>query len=205
MIADNDLALGRVVEAITNSPYWKDSVIFVIEDDAQNGVDHVDGHRMPGFVVSPYTRRQSVNSHYFTQIDVVRAMEQILGLFPMNQMDTAVDPTAMASVFTPKADFTPYKALPNIVPLDELNPAPAALRGVARDWAIACTHMDFSEPDAADEDLLNRVIWYSATGFRRAYPGDPRVLLPGEVLARRAANVRATPARAAAPAAPNRG
>ena len=94
MVADNDLALGRVVEAISNSPYWKDSIIFVIEDDAQNGVDHVDGHRTIGFVISPYTRRGIVDSRYYTQIDWIRSMEQILGLPPMNQMDMAVDPTS---------------------------------------------------------------------------------------------------------------
>lgn len=181
MVADNDLALGRVVEAISQSPYWKDSVIFVVEDDAQNGVDHVDGHRMPGFVVSPYTRRGSVDSHYYTQIDVMRAMEQILGLGPMNQIDMAVEQDSMRHVFTTKADFTTYRARPNLIPLDELNPAVSALKGVERDWAIASSRMNFSQPDAADEDLLNRAIWYSTTGFKRPYPGDKRVLSPRQV------------------------
>src|SRR4029434_3518616 len=113
MVADNDLALGRVIEAISTSPYWKDSVIFVIEDDAQNGVDHVDGHRTIGYVASPYTKRGVVDSRYYSQLDMIRTMEQILGLPTMNQMDLAVEPTSMAGVFKSKPDFTPFTAVPN--------------------------------------------------------------------------------------------
>lgn len=181
MVADNDLALGRVVEAISHSPYWKDSVIFVIEDDAQNGVDHVDGHRTIGFVISPYTKRQVVDSHYYTQIDFVRTIEQILGLPPMNQMDMAVEPTSMKYVFNNRPDRTRFKALPNQIPLDELNPSVGALKGMQREWALASARMDFSKPDAADEDLLNRAIWYATKGFNKPYPGDPRVFAPQEV------------------------
>ena len=181
MVADNDLAVGRVVEAISQSPYWKDSVIFVIEDDAQNGVDHVDGHRTIGAVISPYTKRGAVDSHYYTQIDLVRAMEQILGLPPMNQMDLAVEPTAMRHAFARRPDFTPFQALPNQIPLDELNPSPAALAGLQKEWAIASAQMDFSRPDAADEQMLNRAIWYGTRGFDVPYPGDGRVLRPDEV------------------------
>ncbi len=181
MVADNDLALGRVVEAISRSPYWKDSVIFVIEDDAQNGVDHVDGHRTIGFVISPYTKRQVVDSHYYTQIDFVRTIEQILGLPPMNQMDMAVEPTSMKHVFRNRPNRTRFRALPNQVPLDELNPQVSALKGLQKEWALASARMDFSKPDAADENLLNRVIWYSTKGFDKPYPGDSRVLAPQEV------------------------
>ena len=88
-------------------------MIFVIEDDAQNGVDHVDGHRTIGFVISPYTKRGVVDSRYYTQIDMVRAMEQILGLPPMNQMDMAVEPDEHGDVFTRSPDLTPFTALPN--------------------------------------------------------------------------------------------
>ncbi len=181
MVADNDLALGRVVEAISTSPYWKDSVIFVIEDDAQNGVDHVDGHRTIGFVVSPYTKRQVVNSRYYTQIDFIRTIEQILGLPPMNQMDMAVEPTSMKHVFMAKADSTPFRALPNQIPLDELNPDLARLKGIEKAWAIASSKMDFSKPDAADTEMLNRLTWYATRGFDTPYPGDDKVLLPSEV------------------------
>jgi hypothetical protein len=192
MVADNDLALGRVVEAISNSPYWKESAIFVIEDDAQNGVDHVDGHRTIGYVISPYTKRGVVDSRYYTQIDLIRAMEQILGLPPMNQIDMAVSPTSMRHVFTDDPDFTPFHAVPNQVPLDELNPALARLTGVQLEWALASEKMDFSAPDVADEDLLNRAIWYATKGFDVPYPGDGRVLRPSEV----EAHVEALRARA---------
>jgi YVTN family beta-propeller protein len=181
MVADNDLALGRVVEAISNSPYWKDSVIFVIEDDAQNGVDHVDGHRTIGYVISPYTKRGVVDSRYYTQIDMIRAMEQILGLPPMNQMDMAVEPTSMRQVFTHAPDFSPFRYLPNQVPLNELNPSLAGLTGVQREWAVASNAMNFSRPDIAGEDALNRAIWYATKGFDVPYPGDDRVLRPSEV------------------------
>lgn len=181
MVADNDLALGRVVEAISHSPYWKDSVIFVIEDDAQNGVDHVDGHRTIGFVVSPYTKRGVVNSRYYTQIDFIRAMEQILGLPPMNQMDLAVEPTSLKPAFKKTPTFTPYVATPNQIPLDELNPSLTSLSGLQKQWALASAQLDSSKPDAADEKLLNRVIWYATKGFDKPYPGDERVLAPHEV------------------------
>jgi YVTN family beta-propeller protein len=181
MVADNDLALGRVIEAISKSPYWKDSVIFVIEDDAQNGVDHVDGHRTIGYVVSPYTKRGVVDSRYYSQLDMIRTIEQILGLPPMNQMDMAIEPTSMVNVFTSKPNFSPFSALPNQVPLDELNVSPSTLNGIALEWAQASEEMDFSRPDVAGEDLLNRAIWYSTKGFDVPYPGDRRVLRPSEV------------------------
>ena len=181
MVADNDLALGRVIEAISHSPYWKDSAIFVVEDDAQNGVDHVDGHRTIGYVVSPYTKRGKVDSRYYTQIDFIRTMEQILGLPPMNQMDLAVSPTAMKHAFTDKPDLRPFKAVPNLIALDEMNPGSTALNGIKKEWALASAELDFSKPDAADPLLLNRAIWYSTKGFDKPYPGDERVLRPTEV------------------------
>jgi YVTN family beta-propeller protein len=181
MVADNDLALGRVIEAISHSPYWKDSAIFVIEDDAQNGVDHVDGHRTIGYVVSPYTKRGAVDSRYYTQIDFIRTMEQILGLPPMNQMDLAVSPTAMKGVFADKPDLRPFKVVPNQIALDEMNPGSTALNGIRKEWALASAELDFSKPDAADPLLLNRAIWYSTKGFDKPYPGDERVLRPAEV------------------------
>src|SRR6185503_5968677 len=105
--ADNDLALGRIVEAITQSQFWKEAVILVVEDDAQNGVDHVDGHRTIAQVISPYTRRGTVDSTFYTQVSLVRTIEQILGLPPMNQFDLAVTP--MSSCFVDNFDPTPFK------------------------------------------------------------------------------------------------
>ena len=104
MVADNDLALGRVVEAVSKSPYWKSSAIFVVEDDAQDGVDHVDGHRTLGYVISPWVRRGQVDSTYYSQIDMVRTIEQILGLPPTNQMDLATPPMRGLFALTPGSD-----------------------------------------------------------------------------------------------------
>jgi YVTN family beta-propeller protein len=181
-IADNDLALGRVVEAVSNSKYWRDTAIFVVEDDAAGGLDHVDGHRSPAFAISPYARHGYVDHTYYTQIDVVRTIEQILGLPPMNQHDLAA--AAMSTAFTDSPDLTPYKALANRIPLDEMNPATSAGR-IERAWQQESAKM-FSAwprvPDAPDPNLLNRAIWYGTNGFARPYPGDNGVLFPGEVV-----------------------
>jgi hypothetical protein len=167
-VADNDLALGKVVDAISHSRFWKESAIFVTEDDSQDGADHVDGHRSVGLVISPYTKHGVVDSNFYTIINLVRTMEQIIGLPPMNQFDQAADP--MFSVFTAQPNLTPYTALPNKIPLNEMNPPIAALHGLRRELAIASTKMNFSEPDAAPEDLLNRVIWHSVKGYNTPYP-----------------------------------
>jgi hypothetical protein len=181
MVADNDLAVGRIVEAISHSPYWKDSVIFVIEDDAQFGVDHVSGNRTTGLVISPYTKRHAVDSRYYTQLDINRTIEQILGLPPMTQMDMASDPLSMKYVFTDVPDFTPFTALSNQVALNTMNPRLGSLNGLEKEWALAMYKQDFSKLDAADPHLLNRVIWYSTKGFDHPLPGDDRVLYPDEV------------------------
>ncbi len=168
MVADNDLALGRIVEAIAKSRYWKESVILVTEDDSQNGLDHVDGHRTVGMAIGPYIRRKAVDSTLYTTVNLVRTIEQVLGLPPMNQFDLAADP--MFSVFTDTPDLTPYERLANRIPLDEMNPPVGGLRGLQRKLALASMKMDFSEPDAAPEDLLNRVIWHSVKGYDQPYP-----------------------------------
>ncbi|MFB3827263.1 MAG: bifunctional YncE family protein/alkaline phosphatase family protein [Bryobacteraceae bacterium] len=167
-VADNDLALGRVVEAISRSRYWSQSVIFVTEDDAQNGTDHVEGHRTVGMAIGPWVRRKAVDSTFYTTINMYRTIEQILGLPPTNQFDLAADP--MFSVFTGEPDFSPYAALPNRVPLDEMNPPLAGLRGLPRRLAAASLAMDFSEPDAADEETLNLAIWHSVKGYAKPFP-----------------------------------
>lgn len=168
-VADNDQALGRVVEAISKSRYWKESAIFVTEDDSQGGTDHVDGHRTVGMVISPWVRRKAVDSSFYTIINMFRTMEELLGLPPMNQFDLAAEP--MFSVFTGKPDFTAYTALANRIPLDEMNPPVVGLKGLQRELALASMKMDFSEPDAAPAELLNRVIWHSVKGYGVPYPG----------------------------------
>ena len=166
-VADNDLALGRIVDAISHSHYWKESAIFVTEDDSQDGLDHVDGHRTVGLVASPYVKHGRVDSHFFSIINVFRTIEQILGLSPVNQFDSAAEP--MFSVFTPKPDVTPYSARPNQIPLNEMNPPMASLSGLQRQLAKFSLTIDSSEPDSTDAELLNRAIWHSVKGFGTPY------------------------------------
>jgi hypothetical protein len=169
-VADNDVALGRVVEAVSNSKFWRETCIFVVEDDPQNGFDHIDGHRTVGMVISPYTRRGgAVDSTNYNQTSMVRTMEIILGLPPMNQFDASATP--MASCFTDKPDLTPYKAVPNIVPLDQVNPQLSDIRNPRqRYWAEVSIKLPLDDVDEADEDTFNRVLWFAARGSDETYP-----------------------------------
>lgn len=182
-VADNDLALGRIVEAISQSPYWRDSAIFVEEDDSQNGVDHVDGHRQPAFVISPYARQDGmVDSTFYTQINIDRTIQQILGLPPMNQFDRAAAP--MFTAFTDTPNFAPFRSLAATYPITELNPGKRAATKLERDWSKASVQLvkgHEHEPDQQDENMMNHLVWYSATGFKKPYPGENAVLRPSKV------------------------
>lgn len=167
-LADNDLALGRIVEGISKSRFWPRTCIFVNEDDPQDGFDHVDGHRSLCLVVSPYTKRHAVVHRFYNQTSALHTMERILGLPPMNQMD-ARSPL-MTACFTDRPDLTPYRCLPNGVPLGEMNPKLSQLHGRSRALAALCARMDWSEPDAAPDDLLNRVLWRDRKGANVPYP-----------------------------------
>jgi hypothetical protein len=166
-VADNDLALGRIVEAISKSRYWKSSAIFVTEDDSQDGLDHVDGHRTVGLVISPYTRHGIVERNFYTIVNMFRTIEQILGLKPLNQYAAAAQP--MFTTFTSKPDLAPYTARPNIIPLNEMNPSLAGLSGLQLELAQFSMSMDSSAPDSAPADTLNRAIWHSVKGFDTPY------------------------------------
>ena len=120
MVADNDLAMGRLVEGLSHSRFWKEMAIFAIEDDPQDGWDHVSGYRTTAYVASPYARRGAVVSTQYNTVCVLRTIEQILGLEPMNQFDAAAPP--MRDCFTDTPDFTPFDGVPNTVPLDQMNP-----------------------------------------------------------------------------------
>ena len=167
-VADNDLALGKIVEAISHSRFWKETCILVTEDDPQAGLDHVDGHRTVGLVVSPYTKRGEVVSTYYSQINMVRTIENILGIPPMNQMDLNAVP--MTDCFTQKPDFTPYKTLPNNIPLDQLNPRLQSLNGMQLYWAKKSLEQDLDDVDRIDEDVFNRIIWHAVKGYDVPYP-----------------------------------
>ena len=204
-VADNDLALGRIVDTISHSKDWKNSAIFVLEDDTQAGTDHVDGHRGPLFVISPYAKTNTVNSTYYSQLNVVKTIEQILGIAPMNQEDRAAEP--MAEIFTNTPNLKPFTALPNQIPLTyglkvttptagapaakagataQATPAvPTAMKSIAAQWQVWSTHQNFGgrKPtvDASNPALLNRLDWYTATSWVKPYPGDKTVLGPYQV------------------------
>jgi YVTN family beta-propeller protein len=184
MVADNDLAVGRIIDGISHSKYGKDSAVFVMEDDSQAGVDHVDGHRQPTLVWSPYAKKGAVVNTFYTQLNAVRTIEQILALPPMTQMDLAAEP--MYDAFTDKADTTPYTARPNQIPLDTLNgtapaAAPAAAQPAAQAWADWSKKQDWAGPDRANPAQLNHADWYAAHNYTQPYPGEDKVLTPDEV------------------------
>lgn len=114
-VADDDLAVGRIIDSISHSTFWKNSAVFVVEDDIQNGADHVDGHRGSLLIASPCARRGIIDDNYYSQLNVVRTIEQILSIAPMNQEDRAAEPMFNAFINTP--DFAPYTVLPNQIPL----------------------------------------------------------------------------------------
>jgi YVTN family beta-propeller protein len=168
MVADNDVALGQVVEAVSKSRFWPKTCFFVVEDDPQNGFDHVDGHRTVALVISPYTRRKFIDHTCYNQTGMVKTIELVLGLPPMNQLDLSA--TAMRACFQATPDLTPYQCLPNRIPLDRLNPAVKSLTGKARHWAEKSLTLDFSDADLADEDLFNRILWHAMKGDDAPYP-----------------------------------
>jgi hypothetical protein len=162
-VADNDLALGQIVEAVTRSKFWPQTAIFILEDDAQNGPDHVDAHRSIAFVVSPYTKRGSVDSTMYSTSSMLRTIELILGLKPMSQFDAAATP--MFNAFQTKPDLRTYTGLPAGVDLEELNSAHA--------WGGEIK-MNFAREDAADDLLLNEAIWRSLRGPDKPMPAPAR-------------------------------
>ncbi len=164
-LADNDLAFGMVIEALSRSKFWSQTAVFVVEDDAQNGPDHVDAHRTIAYVISPYVKRRSVDSTMYSTSSMLRTMELILGLKPMSQFDAAALP--MFRSFQPKPDLSPYVGRPATVDLTEKNGRTA--------WgADKARSMDFSKEDAADDLLLNEMIWRSIRGADQPMPAPTR-------------------------------
>ena len=164
-VAENDLALGRIIEGISHSKFWTNTAIFILEDDAQNGPDHVDAHRSIAFVISPYAKRKVVDSTMYSTSSMLRTMELILGLKPMSQFDAAATP--MFNAFTATADYRPYQCKPVTVDMTARNKQTA--------WgADTSKSMDFSKEDAADDIMLNRVIWHSVKGPDVPMPAPKR-------------------------------
>jgi YVTN family beta-propeller protein len=205
-VADNDLATGQIVDEISHSKYWKQSAIFVVEDDSQAGSDHVDGHRAPIQVISPYAQHNVVNNTYYTQISMIRTVEQILGIHPMNDKDSAATP--MFDAFTNKPNYTPFTAVPNQtsltaglstppscganVPSGTTAAAvtasaavPASMQPVASQWATWLksqrTTGPNAVPDYANPEQMNRYVWYQTNGWTKPYPGDSKIYAPSQV------------------------
>jgi YVTN family beta-propeller protein len=168
MVADNDLALGRVVEALSKSRFWAKSLILVVEDDAQDGLDHVDGHRTVALAIGPNVRRGAVDSNHYNHTSMVRTIQDIFGIPPRTKF--LKNARAMASVFTAQADVSPYQCLKPKVELDEMNPPLKALDGRKLWAAKQSLAMNWNEPDDVPEDVLNRILWWDAKGYNRAYP-----------------------------------
>ncbi|MEI7583400.1 bifunctional YncE family protein/alkaline phosphatase family protein [Runella sp.] len=160
-VADNDLAVGMFIEHLSKSPVWNQSAVFILEDDAQNGPDHVDAHRSTALVVSPYTKRKFVDHTMYSTSGMLRTIELILGLPPMSQYDAAATP--MFRSFTPVPDFTPFQALPSAVNLDETNK-------VASRWSTISEGFDFTEVDRNDDNLFNEVLWKGLKGDNFTLP-----------------------------------
>jgi len=168
-VADNDLGFGQIVEAISHSRFWPETVIFAIEDDPQAGCDHVSGYRTTAYVVSAYTRRGAVVRTQYNTTSILRTIEQILGLPPMNQFDATATP--MFDCFADTPDFTPFQAVTNNVPLEELNPPANAIHDpLLRRNAVVSARLPLDRVDACPEDTLNRILWHAMKGSAAPYP-----------------------------------
>jgi YVTN family beta-propeller protein len=177
-VADNDLALGLIVEGLTKSKFWPKMAIFVAEDDGLNALDHVDGRRIAAFAISPYTRRGIVDSTFYSQTSMVKTIELMLGVEPMTLFDRIA--TDMRAAFTSTPNLAPYSVEIPRQPLTEENPETTALRGKERKAAAESARMDFTVPDAAPMARLSRIIWYSVRGWDAKYPAERRAaFLPG--------------------------
>ncbi|MDX2047782.1 MAG: alkaline phosphatase family protein, partial [Chitinophagaceae bacterium] len=166
MVADNDLAVGRIVEAVSNSKYWDSTVIFITQDDSQSGWDHISAYRTIGLVISPYSSGKLVTTNY-NQTSMVRTIEQILGIPPMNVIDATAKP--MFDCFAATKKSYRYKAIPANVPLDEMNKSLSELKGKAKKYALQSMDEVFNEVDGGEDDKMNRIIWFYTKG-EEPYP-----------------------------------
>jgi YVTN family beta-propeller protein len=173
MVADNDLALGRIVDAVTHSRFWDSTAIFVTEDDSQDGWDHVSAYRTTGFVMSPYSHLRSTVHANYNQTCMVRTIEQILGIPPMNTIDATALP--MFDCFAGKMDTTPYTFATNKIPLDDMNKAESSLHGEELRYERLSSTPQFAHVDRGDDDLMNHILWFYAMG-KKPYPH--RMTLP---------------------------
>ncbi len=168
-VADNDLAMGRIVEAVSHSKFWTNTCIFAIEDDPQDGWDHVSGYRTTAYVISAYTKRHAVVGTQYNQTSLLRTMELMLGLPPMNQMDATATP--MFDCFNSAPDFTPFDAVTNNVPLDKMNPSPRRIQDAQlRRDALVSARLPLDKEDQCPEDVFNHILWRAMKGSQAPYP-----------------------------------
>jgi YVTN family beta-propeller protein len=160
LVADNDYALGLLIEAVSNSPYWKDTAIVVVEDDAQDGPDHVDAHRSVALLISAYNRPGALIHEFHNTVSLIRTIELLLGIEPMNQLDATATPI---NIFRAEPDLRPYKALLPTVALDNLLTPPPRDAATAY-WMRRTEEQDMAHADMADPEILNRIIWFSVKG-----------------------------------------
>lgn len=161
MVADNDLAVGKIIDMISKSRYWDSTVIFITQDDSQSGWDHISAYRTVGLVISPYSSGKLVTTEY-NQTSMLRTIEQILGIPPMNVIDATA--RLMTDCFQSTKSSLPYQFLPNNIPLDEMNKKLNVLSAKEKKMALQSQHEVFNEIDGGKDDTMNRIIWYYAKG-----------------------------------------
>jgi len=166
MVADNDYAVGRLVEAVSSSTYWKDTAIFIVEDDAQAGPDHVDSHRSVGLAISAYNKPGALIHTFHSTVSMIRTIELLLGISPMNQLDASAIPM---DIFQDKPDLTPYKAVLPTIAADNLLTPKAKDKDTA-EWMKKTMQQDFAHADMADPQTLNSIIWFACTGNGSSIP-----------------------------------
>jgi YVTN family beta-propeller protein len=171
-VADNDYAVGRLVETVSNSPYWKDTAIVILEDDAQDGPDHVDAHRSVALVISAYNRRGALVHEFHNTVSLIRTIEMLLGIEPMNQLDASAIPLDIFRNGAP--DLTPYRAQLPDVALNNLM-TPSARDAATAYWMKRTAEQDLSHADMADAGDLNRIIWFSIRGTDSPMPAIARL------------------------------
>jgi hypothetical protein len=170
-VADNDLALGQIVDGLSHSKFWNEMAILVVEDDAQNGVDHVDGHRTVALAVSPFTRRGAVDSTFYNHPSLLKTIELILGLPALSIFDLVATDLGHSFIGPQeRPDLRPFTAIAPSQSIFAVNPSPNSVRGAQRSAALASAKMNFTIPDAAPSGILNRILWQDARGWGVPYP-----------------------------------
>lgn len=168
MVADDDFALGRMVAALSKSSFWAQTLVLVTEDDAQDGVDHVDGHRTVCLAIGPHVRRAALDSTHYTHASLLRTIQEIYRIPPRTRFLAAARP--MTSIFQPQADLKPYAVLPPRISLTEMNRPVSALNGREREAALASLRFNPNHVDDIPTATMNRILWWEAKGYSVPYP-----------------------------------